>query len=334
MYDFEVAKKRNQLYKNIRSFFDDRDYLEVDTPTLSDNLIPESSIESFATMFSNEFLRSKEFYMIPSPEVFMKKLFTQKDCPSIYQISKCFRNAEQLGRIHNPEFTMLEYYTKNFTEKDSIKLTKKLFDSIELEGCSEALKKDFEIITMREACKRWANVDLDELQDPNKLRAAAVKLKLLEKGIKESWADTFNRIFLTLVETNLPKDHPVVITDYPKQIDCLAQNEGNYKRRWELYVEGTEVANCYWEENNPDKVKNYYEKERAIIYQERGDSNRVIPDFDEEYFKNFIGNYPSSSGVAIGLDRLLMLECNKHSFKGVILFPFSDMINEKKNIKI
>ncbi|MFA7109218.1 MAG: amino acid--tRNA ligase-related protein [Sphaerochaetaceae bacterium] len=120
MYDFAIAKKRNELYKNIREFFDDKGYLEVDTPSLSDNLIPENSIENFSTMFSNEFLLSKEFYLIPSPEVFMKKLFVQEDCPSIYQISKCFRNSEQLGKIHNPEFSMLEYYTKGFDEKDSI----------------------------------------------------------------------------------------------------------------------------------------------------------------------------------------------------------------------
>jgi len=326
MYDFAIAKKRSELYKNIRNFFDEKGYLEVDTPSLSDNLIPENSIENFSSMFSNEFLLSKEFYLIPSPEVFMKKLFVQEDCPSIYQISKCFRNSEQLGKIHNPEFSMLEYYTKGFDEKASITLTEQLFKAINLEGCSPSLEKKFERITMCEAFSRFANLDLEKLQDYRELRKVAEKLSLIDEKTKESWQDTFNRIFLTLIETSLPKDHPVVLMDYPRQIECLAKDEGFYKRRWELYVEGVEIANCYWEETNPDKIKNYYEKERAIIYNQRASSNRVIPDFDDGFYLNFDGNYPESSGVAIGLDRLLMLECRKQSLEGVILFPFSDMI--------
>jgi len=326
MYDFAIAKKRNELYKNIREFFDDKGYLEVDTPSLSDNLIPENSIENFSTMFSNEFLLSKEFYLIPSPEVFMKKLFVQEDCPSIYQISKCFRNSEQLGKIHNPEFSMLEYYTKGFDEKDSIDLTEELFKKINLIGCSSSLEKRFERITMREAFKRFANLDLEKLQDYRELRKVAEKLSLIDEKTKESWQDTFNRIFLTLIETSLPKDHPIVLMDYPRQIECLAKDEGNYKRRWELYVEGVEIANCYWEETNPNKIKSYYEKERALIYNQRASNERVIPDFDDKFYLNFGEKYPESSGVAIGLDRLLMIECRKLSLEGVILFPFSDMI--------
>jgi len=327
MYDFAIAKKRNELYKNIRKFFDDKGYLEVDTPSLSDNLIPENSIENFSTMFSNEFLLSKEFYLIPSPEVFMKKLFVQENCPSIYQISKCFRNSEQLGKIHNPEFSMLEYYTKGFDEKDSIDLTEQLLKEINLDGCFSSLEEKFERITMCEAFERFANLDLEKLQDYRELRKVAERLSLIDEKTKESWQDTFNRIFLTLIETSLPKDHPVVLLDYPRQIECLAKDEGFYKRRWELYIEGVEIANCYWEEIAPNKIKNYYEKERALIYNQRATNGKVIPDFDDKFYLNFDENYPESSGVAIGLDRLLMLECKKRSLEGVILFPFSDMIH-------
>ncbi|MFA7109219.1 MAG: amino acid--tRNA ligase-related protein [Sphaerochaetaceae bacterium] len=188
------------------------------------------------------------------------------------------------------------------------------------------MEKRFERITMREAFKRFANLDLEKLQDYRELRKVAEKLSLIDEKTKESWQDTFNRIFLTLIETSLPKDHPIVLMDYPRQIECLAKDEGNYKRRWELYVEGVEIANCYWEETNPNKIKSYYEKERALIYNQRASNERVIPDFDDKFYLNFGEKYPESSGVAIGLDRLLMLECRKLSLEGVILFPFSDMI--------
>lgn len=117
-----IAKQRSLLYKSIREFFDKRGYIEVETPTLSPDLIPEATIDNFATTFINEFEGSKEMYMIPSPEIFMKKLIAN-GIGSIYQISKCFRNCEQIGQIHNPEFSMLEYYTVDYDEVDSIKLT-------------------------------------------------------------------------------------------------------------------------------------------------------------------------------------------------------------------
>ena len=99
----------------IRRFFLGRDYLEVFTPTLSTSLIPEPTIRNFETEFINEFMPRRKMYLIPSPEIFMKRMIAEGS-PSIFQISQCFRNAEQLGTIHNPEFSMLEYYSLDFDE--------------------------------------------------------------------------------------------------------------------------------------------------------------------------------------------------------------------------
>ena len=107
MIDFKAQKARAELYRNIRSFFSDRNYLEVFTPSLSPSLIPEPTIKVFSTLFKNEFVGEKEFYLIPSPEIFMKEMIASGS-GSIFQISSCFRNSEQLGDVHNPEFTMLE----------------------------------------------------------------------------------------------------------------------------------------------------------------------------------------------------------------------------------
>jgi len=321
----EIAKLRSLLYRSIRTFFDNRGYIEVETPTLSPDLIPEATIDNFGTAFINEFEGSREMYLIPSPEVFMKKLIAQ-DFGSVYQISKCFRNCEQIGSIHNPEFSMLEYYTVNFDEMDSIELTKTLLNETALPSCPKSVLEDFEIISVRDAVLRYASnsnisVDIDKLQNPKELRDTAEKLGLYVPN-NESWDDTFNRIFINFVEPNLPKNHPVCLTDYPKQIECLAEEKGNYRRRWELYINGIEVANCYLEERNVQKVSSYYREEYQKLLKLRANNGKVIPDIDKT-FANIFSTFPKCSGVAMGLDRLLMAETSSTDITQVLLFPFN-----------
>ncbi len=321
--NFQTAKSRSILYSNIREYFNSRDYLEVETPTLSPDLIPEATIDNFGTTFINEFQGSREMYLIPSPEIFIKKLLAQGS-GSVYEISKCFRNCEQLGRSHNPEFTMLEYYSVGFDEKDSIDLTQDMIRSTALDGCPESVLADFEIISVREATRRYAGIDIEELQNPKDLREAAQKLGLPVPG-PEPWDDTFNRVFINFVETGISKDHPVCLTDYPRQIECLAKASGNYRRRWELYINGLEVANCYLEERDEDVAQDYYRREYQKLLSLRNDNGKTIPDVDDS-FCDAIGKLPPCSGVAIGLDRLLMVETGAKDIDDVLLFPFSSMI--------
>ena len=321
--NINAAKARSLLYANIRNYFSERGYLEVETPTLSPDLIPEATIDNFGTTFINEFQGSREMYMIPSPEIFIKKLLASGS-GSVFEISKCFRNCEQLGQSHNPEFTMLEYYTVGFDEKDSIALTQDMIRKTALSCCPASVLEDFEILSVRDAMIRYAKVDIDELQNPRDLRKAAQDLGLPIPG-PESWDDTFNRIFINFVETSISKDHPVCLTDYPKQIECLAKASGNYRRRWELYIGGLEVANCYLEETDKDIAKDYYRREYQKLLSLRSDNGKVIPDVDDSFCET-LSKLPKCSGVAIGLDRLLMVESDAKDIDDVLLFPFSQMI--------
>ena len=321
--NINAAKARSLLYANIRNYFTKRGYLEVETPTLSPDLIPEATIDNFGTTFINEFQGSREMYMIPSPEIFIKKLLAAGS-GSVFEISKCFRNCEQLGQSHNPEFTMLEYYTVGFDEKDSIALTQDMIRKTALDGCPASVLEDFEILSVRDAMKRYANVDIDNLQNPKDLRKAAQDLGLPIPG-PENWDDTFNRIFINFVETSISKDHPVCLTDYPKQIECLAVENGNYRRRWELYINGLEVANCYLEETDQEKARSYYRSEYQKLVSLRGDNGKVIPDVDDSFCET-LSKLPKCSGVAIGLDRLLMVESDAKDIDDVLLFPFSQML--------
>lgn len=321
--NINAAKARSLLYANIRNYFSSRSYLEVETPTLSPDLIPEATIDNFGTTFINEFQGSREMYMIPSPEIFIKKLLASGS-GSVFEISKCFRNCEQLGQSHNPEFTMLEYYTVGFDEKDSIALTQDMIRKTALSCCPASVLEDFEILSVRDAMIRYAKVDIDELQNPKDLRKAAQDLGLPIPG-PESWDDTFNRIFINFVETSISKDHPVCLTDYPKQIECLAKASGNYRRRWELYIGGLEVANCYLEETDKEIAKDYYRREYQKLLSLRSDNGKVIPDVDDSFCET-LSKLPKCSGVAIGLDRLLMVESDAKNIDDVLLFPFSQMI--------
>lgn len=313
------------MNRNIRTFFDSKGYLEVETPSLSPDLIPEPTIANFATQFDNEFIGSQELYLIPSPEVYMKRLIAD-GFGSIYQIGHCYRNSEQIGRHHNPEFSMLEYYSVGMDEQDSILLTEELFAALD---APDFLKPPFQRMTVSEAMWQYAHVDLDKHQRQHSLAQEAKRLGLSSVTEDESWEDTFNRIFLTLVEPNLPQEKPLILERYPAQIDCLAKREGNYRRRWELYGGGVELANCYDEETDQEAVRAYYRKQYAILIQERSERGMVIPDIDDSFIDIF-NSFPPCSGVALGLDRLQMLFMGETSLEGVILFPFSGTIHSRK----
>ena len=141
----------------------------------------------------------------------------------------------------------------------------------------------------------------------------------------ESWDDTFNRIFITDVETKIPRDRPVILKDYPMQIDCLAKQKNDfYRARWEMYIDGIEVANCYREETDKKRVREYYLKEYETLKKEREKSGEVIPAIDLSFCDI---DMKESSGVAIGLDRLLMAQLGKKNIEDVLPFSFKKMLN-------
>ena len=326
MYDFSAARRRAELMMNIRSYFTEKGYLEVSTPTLSPYLIPEPTIKVFGTRFINEFEGSRDLYLIPSPEIFMKKLLAAGS-GSIFQISQCFRNAEQLGDVHNPEFTMLEYYTVGADDRDSIDITIDMIEKTRLKGIEQQwLREKPLVITMHEAMWKYAGVDMDRAEDLDYLRKEAIRLGL-EPAADEPWDDTFNRIFLTYPEPSLPKDREVYLTEYPDRIACLAKHseKGPTKKRWEMYISGIEIANCYDEETDREATARYFEEEERKMEDERKGSEDVLPPSDPAFPSLTI---PQSSGGAMGLDRLLAVHLGLNCIEPLLLFPLSDMLRQ------
>ncbi|MBI9098419.1 MAG: EF-P lysine aminoacylase GenX [Spirochaetaceae bacterium] len=313
----EIIKKRSQITENVRRFFKDRNYLEVDTPLLSPDLIPESSIEIFKTELINPYRGNRDLFLIPSPEIWMKKLLSQGS-GDIFQICKSFRNSEQSGIHHNSEFTMLEWYKTGFSYMDNIKETEDLFHALTTEHTPENLKPPFRKMTMEEAFLNYTGYSLEKNYDESQLEELCRRLNIeTEQG--DNWEVLFNRIFLQMVEPSLPQDKPLVLYNYPSRIKTLAKDLPGtiWSERWELYGGGMELANCFSEEKNPSKIKEYYKEEKAY----KDEISPVSHPVNDHYHEYFGPHFPDCSGVALGMDRLIMLFTGETSIQRVILFP-------------
>ncbi len=329
----EIIKARSIINGSIRNFFTEKGYLEVETPVLSPFLIPEASIEVFETEYFNSKGKAVPMYLTPSPEIFMKQLIAG-GIGDIFQLTKSFRNNEQSGKHHNPEFTMLEWYKMGAAASDNIEITEELFDRIiretEKAGLFSpwtdpgSLRPPFRRVSMEEIFFEKSGISLSGNSSREDFAETAKSrgYRIDEKG--ETWESIFNRIFLTEVEPFLPNDKPLVIYNYPAQIDCLAKEIPGtpWKDRWELYCAGVELANCYSEETDSKRVSEFCIREYGIKKQ----TSRVVPEYDPAFISAFEKDFPECSGTAMGVDRLIQIFTGTDRLEGVILFPLSDIL--------
>jgi lysyl-tRNA synthetase class 2 len=227
---------------------------------------------------------------------------------------------------------MLEYYTMDAGYLDSLRITEELFAA--LVGMESAVHKPAEEpcppflrITMEEAFKRWAGFSLYDAAESGGLETEARRLGL-DPPLGLGTAALYDLIFIHAVEPHLPRDRPVAIMDYPAFVPCLARKarDGRTAERWELYFRGIELANCYSEETDAEKVRAYFEAEGKTKNAEA-----LIPHrFDGDYWKTFLPDacgrpFPRCSGVAIGLDRLIMVLTGKTAIDGTLPFPMEGL---------
>lgn len=311
----ETIKNRAKIIRIIRDFFNDKDYLEVETPILSPTIIPESNIEIFKTTHVHPYKKYKDSYLVPSPEVWLKRFLSTNPC-NIFEISKCFRNSEQTGKHHNPEFTMIEYYSMGFSHIDTLNLTIELLDFINTKFPESKLCTNHQILTMNDAFIKYAGFDLKDNYTIKKLHIKAESLDIYTDK-NDDWETLFNRIFIDTVEPKFPTDTNIFLIDFPRNIKTLAKDIPNtpWAQRWELYIKGIECGNCYTEENDPLIVSEYF-KEEAHHKMNALVKHNIDPNY-YELFKTF----PQCSGGAIGLDRLIMAVLGMENINDVILYP-------------
>ena len=304
-----LLRLRARLNRRVRDFFEEDGFVEVETPLLAPRLIPEPSIAIFATEQHYAGGACRSLYLTPSPELWMKRLVAA-GMPQVYQLARSFRNVEEQGAFHRHEFTMLEWYTTGETYRDALARTEQLLTALHAELDAElgaaapdtrATRPPLRQVTMS---RLWQDaIGLDPAHaSAAELRAAALRLEL-PVAAGDTYEQLFNRIFLTCIEPLISREHPVALLDYPARLPTLAQTApgGAHARRWELYLAGVEVANCFREETDAAALEALFEREAA-----RQAGARVAPPPDLALAREFAAA-GACSGVAVGLDRLYAL---------------------------
>lgn len=302
----DLLVRRANIIQSVREFFISAGFLEVDTPILSPCVIPEPTIELFET--DTHGLEARHLYLLPSPELWMKRLLADGS-GNIFQIARCFRKGEESLPIHSREFLMLEWYEVDADYYDAISTVENLLNHV-LNGMSvRHLMPPSRRLLVQDAFLELAGVDLCACGSVDSLAEEAKRLGL-QPPRGESWDELYHRIFVGVIEEKLPKDKPLILEDYPRSIACLAKPKGRtmWRERWELYLDGIEIANCYSELIDYDGVTELFAAESQKLL-ELGRRHQIDRSFPEIYQKD----HPRCTGTALGLDRLIMLLLGKQS---------------------
>lgn len=290
-----ALKRRAIIHRIVHRFFDERDFLEIETPVRSPAIAPEKEIVPF---------ESDGWFLVTSPELYMKRVLAA-GYPRIYQLSRCFRKDER-GRLHNPEFTLLEWYAVGVNYEDMIADTEALvitiahelgFDkSLPYQGKKIDLTAPWPRITIRELYHRFAG--WDPIVNPDARR--------------------FDMDMVTRIIPHLDANRPTVMLDYPAPMASLAllkPEDPSVAERAEIFIGGVELANAYSELIDAREQRTRFQADIDQIKQEQG---RTMP--LPQKFLESLGDLPECGGIALGIDRLVMLFCDAASIDEVVPF--------------
>lgn len=311
--DLQALRARAKMYSQIRQFFNERNVLEVETPVISSAGVTDVHLASICA-HRNLGGKLNHHYLQTSPEFAMKRLLASGS-GAIYQICKVFRDDEH-GKKHNSEFTMLEWYRPHFSLKDLMHETADL-----LQVC---LSDKFTEI--RPIVLSYKHAFQDRL-DLNPLKATLQELRETTKrvGIHIDLGDDrlayMDLLFSHIVEPSLGFDTPIFLTDFPPEMASLAKTRidedgEEVAARFEVYIEGLELANAYDELVDADVLRRRFAEDNNA--REKEGLVRMPID---EYLLAALPNMPPCAGIALGIDRLLMVAQSKFKISDVITFP-------------
>ena len=329
----EEGKKRNLqrralILQGIREFFQEGGFVEVDTPCLVPAPGLEPHLNALEVHCSTPQGRIQKRYLHTSPEYCMKKLLGQ-GWEKIFQVCRVFRDGE-LSNTHQVEFTMLEWYRTRADYgkimEDCEGLLSYLAERVPgsrdffYRGKEVSFSPPFERLTVLEAIKKYAGMDIEKHGDASSLLEAARLrgYRFAPRG-EYSFDDVFFKIFLEVVEPRLGLPRPTILYEYPASMAALARlKPGNpgVAERFELYAAGLELANAFSELNDPLEQRRRFEEEQRL----RRKMGRPVYPIDEELLKA-LARMPPSAGIALGVDRLVMLLCGAASIREVVAFP-------------
>ena len=316
----ETFIKRTKMINAIREFLNERGGLEVDTPVLQ-NIPGGAAARPFMTHHN---ALDVPFYLRIANELYLKRLIVG-GFPWVYEFSRNFRN-EGMDRTHNPEFTVLEFYVAYKDYLWMMEITEQLLEktAIAVNGTSKVMSGDKEIdlkapykrITIHDAIKEYTGIDVSE-KNEEELREVCTQLdihadKSMGKGklIDEIFSEKCEHHFI----------QPTFIIDHPVEMSPLTKkhrSKPGLVERFELMINGKEIANAYTELNDPIEQRERFEDQAKLM--ERGDDEAMFIDYD--FLRALEYGMPPTSGIGFGIDRLAMLLTNQVSIQDVLFFP-------------
>jgi len=316
----ERFKKRSAMVSEIRSFFSDEEFIEVETPVLQP-LYGGATARPFKTHHN---ALDMTLYMRIADELYLKRLIIG-GLERVYEIAKDFRN-EGMDRTHNPEFTMLECYAAYWDYQDMMDITERMIRRLAEKFGNEGkitygdlemdFTKSFSRIRFMDALQEKTGQDLMLLSDEEVAELAKSKGITLKRGMGRD--KILDELFSELVEPELIQ--PTFVMDHPKELSPLAkahrETEGLVER-FELFVAGFELANSFSELNDPREQRRRFMDQKALI--EAGDDE--AQPIDEDFLQAMEQGMPPTGGMGMGIDRLIMLLTDSNNIRDVLLFP-------------
>lgn len=316
----EVFVKRTKLMNAMRDFLNENGALEVDTPVLQ-SIPGGAAAKPFITHHN---ALDVPFYMRIANELYLKRLIVG-GFDWVYEFSRNFRN-EGMDRTHNPEFTVLEFYTAYKDYEWMMNITEQLMErvAVAVNGTTKATVADKEIdfkapykrISIYDAIKEHTGFDVSEMNE-DQLRDVCKQLHL-RSDASMGKGKLIDEIFGEKCEEHYTQ--PTFIIDYPVEMSPLTKkhrSKPGLVERFELMVNGKEIANAYTELNDPIEQRERFEDQAKLM--ERGDDEAMFIDYD--FLRSLEYGMPPTSGIGIGIDRLCMLMTNQPSIQDVLLFP-------------
>ena len=317
----DIFKKRSQIVSSIRDFFIKNNYLEVETPMMH-SVLGGAAAKPFTTHHN---ALDMDLYLRIAPELYLKRLVVG-GLEKVFEINRNFRN-EGLSTKHNPEFTMLEYYSAYADFNDQMAFIEDLFKAlteqvlgsskIDQNGVSYDFSQPFKKISLKDAVSEKLSVDSSSLDGRDFLLEIGKRYKL-ENLDNMSDGKILFELFEELVEGDLIQ--PTFITGYPKDVSPLSRSSDVNSLevdRFELFIGGKEIANGFSELNDPDDQA---ERFRMQVDQKTAGDEEAM-EYDSDYIEALEYGLPPCAGVGIGIDRLVMLLTGAQSIRDVLLFP-------------
>lgn len=313
--------KRSKILSSIRSYLDSQGFMEVETPMLVSNA-GGAAARPFTTHFN---ALDEDFKLRISLELYLKRLIVG-GLERVYEIGKVFRN-EGIDTRHNPEFTLMEIYQAYTDYNGMMDLTENLFRHVAKEvlgttkitygGIEIDLGKPFERITMLEAVKKYSGVDFNEIKTDEQAKAVA-KEKGVEFESHHKKGDILNLFFEAFAEEHMIQ--PTFVMDHPIEISPLTKKKpGNpdYVERFEIFMNGWEMANAYSELNDPIDQRERFKQQEELLSLGDEEANTT----DEDFLNALEIGMPPTGGIGFGIDRMVMLLTDSAAIRDVLLFP-------------